>query len=160
MRLYQKTHFTWDEPKQFLRLHDAFQKSNQPKWKRIAVPVSFVAMAASSVITAWDKGFDPSNIATLMFSLGGMVYVSPWAISLFPSQVYFYDDHIARVRGGQRKKIEYTEIEAFSWRVAEQFATLILREKEAEEEIFIGVPLRYPRERVEEFLSERSRRRE
>lgn len=157
MRFLPKRHFRWREPKTFLQLSDAFEKA-QRRW---CTRPLWVLAGAAALMTHWfvstlDPNKHPPPISlAIPLALGAgvfLAYLMPWVISFCPSEVHLYEKHLYRVRGDTHRSLKYSEVAAFSWRVRDDFATLVLRLRTHKPDLLLGVPPDVSREAVSQFL--------
>jgi hypothetical protein len=165
MRIFPKKYFRWKEPKAFLRLNDALEKSLTRWWVQ---PLCALGGSALPFVSWYLARFDPSKnppsfevVLPLGLCFGVfMAYGIPWINRLCPSDVRFFKKHFLRQRGNINRHLDYKKYESFRWRVNDEFATLILKPHGPGKDLFIGVPLEISREAVSAFLIERDLRRE
>jgi len=160
MRFLPKKHFRWREPKEFVKLTDAFARAKRLWWHRTLGAL----ISAASLMLIWflarfnpRKQPPPFEIALPMFFVGGVVfaYVIPWIISLCPVEITFFEKNLLRIRGNAHRTIKYSDIASFSWRIRDDFSTLVLKLRPHNREVLIGVPLEISREAVSQFLLKR-----
>lgn len=157
MRFLPKKHFKWREPKPFLKLNDAFECSKLRWWHKPLVALVGVGM----LLLTWYLGRlnpDKQPLAftnALLIALAGgafFAYGIPWLNSLSHSEVCFFDRHLIRIRGNSYLQIKYCNIASFSWRVSDDFSTLILKHRGNGRNILLGVPPAISMDAVSQFL--------
>ena len=159
MRFLPKKHFKWREPKEFVKLTDAFVRAKLRWWHR---PLGALISVASLMLIWFLARFNPRNqppsfeIALPMSFVGGVVfaYVLPWISSLLPVEVCFCEKFLFG-SNSNHSRIKYSDIASFSWRIRDDFSTLVLKLRPHNREILIGVPLEISRDAVSQFLLER-----
>ena len=159
MRFLPKKHFKWREPKEFVKLTDAFVRTKRLWWHR---PLGAIISAASLMLIWFLGRLNPRNqpppleIALPLSFVGGVVfaYVLPWISSLLPVEVWFCEKFLF-ASNSNHSRIKYSDITSFSWRIRDDFSTLVLKLRPHNQEVLIGVPLEISRDAVSQFLLER-----
>ena len=160
MRFLPKKHFKWREPKEFVKLTDAFARAKRLWWHR---PLGALISAASLMLIWFLARFNPRNqpppfeIALPLSLPAGVcfAYVLPWIISLCPVDIFIFEKELTRIRGNTHRAIKYSDIASFTWRIRDDFSTLVLKLRPHNREILIGVPLEISRDAVSQFLLDR-----
>ncbi len=161
-----KKHFVWREPKAFLELSEAFDRSRRKWWH---APL-WILVAMAGIMIPWAMAkitpgkHPPEWWQALLVAFGGavfFVYAFPWMIRLCPSEVRLYEKALMRGRGNVHLALKYADMTSFAWCPLDGYGTLIIKHgEEGVWETVFGVPLEVDQKAVTRFLEERGVREE
>jgi hypothetical protein len=131
MSIFPKKHFRWVESKSFAKDRRRQEIAALLWWHR---PVAILVIIANFVLfwgiahlnpantpPPWYYALPPMPIAAVLF-----VYGIPWFISLFPSEVRFFDKELILSQGNRQNRSKYTDIQSFSWKRVDGWLVLHL----------------------------------
>lgn len=117
---WQKAYFKWKEPKAFLRVRDAEERTQLRWWiQPLAVLVMVILLLFIWYVNRFNPRKHQSSLSiTLIRSVLGAIffaYAWPWIISFCPSEVRLRETYLIRLRGNSNQQITYSRMEYFAW---------------------------------------------
>jgi hypothetical protein len=157
-----KEHFSWREPKEYLRLKDA---NERPAARRIQLLVFFaiVGVVLLRRLINNQRNLQHESIGeSLCIALAGAAFLAygiPWVVTKCPSYIKVRNKHIMRMRGNSNLEIRFSKMESFRWIPMQQWSLLRLSPKSGRS-FTLCVPLEISREELDSFLQEHGLRKD